>query len=658
MSLRICLTSVIILILSGCDQKQDPVVYDSEFIRSRNVQCGIGSTEKLTAGIFSLISFEGFNTNIDHPRYLPAGKPSGLTPILPNDNRTPAGTETDGRLHLNLEVKWGDFRMETSDRPGLKMVAAGEVNKQISIPSPLIRVTEGTAITARITNTLRDSTITVFGLQKRPYVKSDSLFVLPGETGEVSFEAGKAGTYMYWIQLGKGHPKKMFGDEEEQLAGAFIVDPVGGSKDDRVFVMNIFSSQHKDKNAKTELVESLTVNGRSWPFTEIIEPAVGDTLNWRVINASVRNHPMHLHGFYFDVLERGETQESSIFDKDQVKTVVTETLKGRNTMAMQWIPKRPGNWLFHCHLSFHVSAGVRLPGAESLDPEDETQHMAGLVLGIKVKEGETDIYSKGEDRHLTLYAHQADKKSMYIGLDADMPEPSFKPGSLLVLKQFQTTYVTVKNKMTEDTSIHWHGLEIDSWADGVPNWSYSDGKSSPILKPNEEFTYKLSLMRAGTFVYHSHWNDVNQLTKGIYGPMIVMGENEKYNPNLDHFYILGWKNPFPGSTDDLDLNGWNEVPVQKAKTGEMHRIRLINIGPAGGAKLHFTKNGETIPVLAFAKDGADLPSAQQITLEYPAKIYAGETADYMFNPQEPGIYELNVKYMMGKWKQIWEVKSH
>ncbi len=102
---------------------------------------------------------------------------------------------------------------------------------------------------------------------------------------------------------------------------------------------------------------------------------------------------MHLHGFYFDVLERGHTNASTIFTKDQTKTVVTETLNGRNTMAMQWVPKRPGNWLFHCHLSFHVSSEVRLPGAELSDLKGAHQHMAGLVLGIQVKNGSTDLIS-------------------------------------------------------------------------------------------------------------------------------------------------------------------------------------------------------------------------------------------------------------------------
>ena len=651
------LSFLIIFIILGCEEKSRKVVYNSEFIRSRNVVCETGSPEQLTAGIFSLASNSNFETEISHQRYLPAGKPSGLPSILPNDNRTPAGIENDGTLNLDLEIKWGDFRMETMDRPGLKMVAVGEVGKEASIPSPLIRVKEGASIHARITNTLADSTITVYGLQKRPYTKSDSLFILPGKTGEVTFEAGATGTYLYWIKLGKGHKIDFGNSEEEQLAGAFIVDPKEGAEKDRVFVINVFSNKNDTEGASPEWVEAVTINGRSWPFTERIKPSVGDLLTWKVVNASNRVHPMHLHGFYFDVLERGNTEKTDIFTEDQKKMVVTENLSGKNTMTMQWIPKRPGNWLFHCHLSFHVSSMIRLPGAELLDPAGTSQHMAGLVLGIQVKDGESDLFSKGEERNMTLFAHQADKESMSLNMESDAPEPSFQPGPLLLLKQYQTTRITLKNKMSLPTSIHWHGLEIDSWSDGVPNWSSSDGRTSPIIEPGEEFTYKLSLMRPGTFVYHSHLNDLDQLTKGMYGAMIVLGENEVYHPELDHYFILGWKTLNIQSQADLDLNGWDAVPLQQAKMGETHRLRLINIGPAGGGNLSFTKNGNKIPVKTIAKDGADLPVSQQIDVEETTPIGAGETSDFSFTPDEPGTYELHVQYMFGSWTQIWEVSS-
>jgi FtsP/CotA-like multicopper oxidase with cupredoxin domain len=165
-------------------------------------------------------------------------------------------------------------------------------------------------------------------------------------------------------------------------------------------------------------------------------------------------------------------------------------------------------------------------------------------------------------------------------------------------------------------------------------------------------------MRSGTFVYHSHLDDIHQLTKGLYGALIVLGENEVYNPDLDHYYILGWKNPDPKTPDDLDLNGWDKVPVQKARAGENHRLRLINIGPAGNGWMRVTRNGEIILIKSIAEDGADLPRAQQRNVGKTPKVYVGETADFMFTPAEAGIYEIEFKYMTTRWKQTWEVSNN
>ena len=645
----------VVILLWSCQNEKKQQVYDLAFLRSRNVTCG--TPKASLASIFPLSAIEDSLVIIDHPRYLEAGKSSGMDLILPNDNRIPAGTLTNKNLKLDLEVKWGDFRMETPDRPGLKLVAIGEVGRPATIPSPLVRIKKGTFIDATVHNTLKDSTITLYGFQKRPYSVRDSLFILPGETGKVSFEAGEAGTYLYWIKLGIGHEKGFFAEEAEQLAGAFVIDPEEGSAEDRIFVMNVFSSKHKQKDGEDLWLESLTINGLSWPFTERIEPSVGDILQWRVVNASNRNHPMHLHGFYFDVLERGNVQKTSFFEEEQIPLVVTETMRGRTTMQMRWEVMRPGNWLFHCHLSFHVTSDLRLPKANNLDPEGVIQHMAGLVLGIKVKDGASDLIEKGAPKNLNLYATQSSDEFRTFKFSEQNTDKTFTPGDLLVLKQYQATNITVKNSTEEDTSVHWHGLEIDSWADGVPDWSSSEGRSSPAIEPGDSFTYKLSTMRAGTFVYHSHLDDVNQLTQGLYGPMIIIGENEVYHPELDHFYMMGWKNSNPGKPEDLDLNGWQEVPDQKAKLGETHRLRLINIAPAGNGWVRMTKNDKIIPIKAIAKDGADFPLPQQIEVEVTPRLFVGETADYSFTPTEPGVYTFKVNYMMARWEQTWVVTA-
>ena len=138
--------------------------------------------------------------------------------------------------------------------------------------------------------------------------------------------------------------------EREQLAGALVIDSAGARTDDRIFVINIWGEPVDSVVYRN----ALAINGRSFPHGELIEPLVGDTLRWRWINASDRNHPMHLHGFYFRVDAKGDGRVDSTFAPDARRMAVTENLPPLGTMAMAWSPDRPGNWLFHCHIMFHV----------------------------------------------------------------------------------------------------------------------------------------------------------------------------------------------------------------------------------------------------------------------------------------------------------------
>ncbi len=559
-------------------------------------------------------------------------------------------------LEIDLEVAWGDFYMEDDSKAGFRVIAIGEKGKHLSIPAPLIRVKKGTTIRATITNSIPDSSISVFGMQERPSTVADSITILSGESKMVEFKAGMPGTYLYWIRAG-AKKRRIFG-EEEQLAGAFIIDPIEGSPPDRVMVMNIFSVP-KEMPGR-DAWEALTINGKSWPYTELFEPEVGDTLIWRVINASKRNHPMHLHGFYYDVLSRGSTLQDEIYPNDKISQVVTEFMTRRSTVVMRWIATRPGKWLYHCHLSFHVSSEVKIP-----DGLDHGDHMAGLVIGINVKPGETDLLWKGPEKRIELEAldDQIGNRSLKI-LRESMSESSDTnsspvPGPLLVLKQYQPTFVTVSNSMEEPTSIHWHGLEIDSWSDGVPEWSSSDGKTSPIIHQNESFTYKLGLMRPGSFIYHSHLDDIEQLTDGLYGPMIVLAEGEKYDPETDRIYMVGWrKSEDPDLVFITEINGDTVLQdFTRGVVGNTYRIRLMNIAPAGRVGISIFKGGEPVTFKIIAKDGADLPESLQEEMNKSFRYGVGEAADFSFTPGEAGIYTLSIKSNTRKkpFEQKWEV---
>jgi FtsP/CotA-like multicopper oxidase with cupredoxin domain len=211
--------------------------------------------------------------------------------------------------------------------------------------------------------------------------------------------------------------------------------------------------------------------------------------------------------------------------------------------------------------------------------------------------------------------------------------------------------------MQVPTSVHWHGLDLDSWADGVPDYSASDGKMSPSIQPGEKFTYKLTLMRPGTYIYHSHFNDVNQISSGLYGPIIVLGENQVYDPKTDHLFVVGWRTSNFSSFDDFVLNGTCQQPTQHARTGEVHRLRLINIQPAGDIKIRIVKDGVPVPIKSVAKDGTDFPLIQQTLLNESASFGVGETADFEFKPLKAGVYELQVILENGlySWAQKWIV---
>ena len=82
-----------------------------------------------------------------------------------------------------------------------------------------------------------------------------------------------------------------------------------------------------------------TINGKAWPNTERLSYDAGDTVRFRIVNTSIAVHPMHLHGFYFNVESRGDETRDSIFDPaGSQHRVVTERATPGRTFAMTWGP--------------------------------------------------------------------------------------------------------------------------------------------------------------------------------------------------------------------------------------------------------------------------------------------------------------------------------
>jgi FtsP/CotA-like multicopper oxidase with cupredoxin domain len=382
---------------------------------------------------------------------------------------------------------------------------------------------------------------------------------------------------------------------------------------------------------------------------------VGDTIRWRVINASQRGHPMHLHGFYFTVNASGTVARDTIYAPSDRRLAVTENFLPFQTRDMTIVPDRPGNWLYHCHLGFHV-----VPGAAQLNQDsthaahaamsaDATQHMAGLIVGINIKpKPGAKAKTVRPERTLALYVNEGPKRNFspralrYVlqrGAQpprADSLEPVSTP---LILTRGEPTDVVVHNRLKEGTSVHWHGIELESYSDGVSGWSGTGAHVAPMVAPGDSFVAHLTLPRAGTFMYHTHLGDVDQLSSGLYGAIIVLEPGQTFDPVTDHIFVAGW--------DGLDspertlLNGEAEPTPQVFAAGRTHRLRFVGIGLVRGGKYVLMSGADTLQWRAVAKDGADLPASQQTMKQALVRLQAGETYDFDWTPS-PGEYVLTV----------------
>jgi FtsP/CotA-like multicopper oxidase with cupredoxin domain len=136
------------------------------------------------------------------------------------------------------------------------------------------------------------------------------------------------------------------------------------------------------------------------------------------------------------------------------------------------------------------------------------------------------------------------------------------PGPVLEAKQGVPLEIEFTNRLPEPTVIHWHGLRIPAAMDGT------EVVQRPV-QPGETFTYRFTPPDAGTFWYHPHANETEQLEKGLYGALIVRAADELA---LDGEKILVF--------DDLRVDESRQIAkfggLMDRHNGREGNVRLIN----------------------------------------------------------------------------------
>jgi FtsP/CotA-like multicopper oxidase with cupredoxin domain len=165
------------------------------------------------------------------------------------------------------------------------------------------------------------------------------------------------------------------------------------------------------------------------------------------------------------------------------------------------------------------------------------------------------------------------------------------PGPELRFRQGERLRLEVENALAVDTTVHWHGIRLPNAMDGVPGLT-----QAPIAAKGGKFVYEFDLPDAGTYWYHPHLGDGEQLARGLYGALIV---EERDPPAVDRdlvWLLSDWRldreaaiRPDFGSAMDASHAGriGNTVTLNGAvrdfypvRAGERLRLRLVNASNA------------------------------------------------------------------------------
>ena len=125
------------------------------------------------------------------------------------------------------------------------------------------------------------------------------------------------------------------------------------------------------------------------------------------------------------------------------------------------------------------------------------------------------------------------------------------PGPTLKVQQGSEIIVHVTNQGDLDTTVHWHGLQLENKYDGVPH--ETQGRSG-----GGEFTYRIQFPDAGLYWYHPHIREDYTQELGLYGNIVVVPSEPDYWSPADRDVIL--------TVDDLLVEEGKIAPFSPTET--------------------------------------------------------------------------------------------
>ncbi len=181
------------------------------------------------------------------------------------------------------------------------------------------------------------------------------------------------------------------------------------------------------------------------------------------------------------------------------------------------------------------------------------------------------------------------------------------PGPILRWREGDTVTLRVRNRLKQDTSIHWHGIILPANMDGVPGLSFHG------IAPDGMYEYKFKVHQNGTYWYHSHSGFQEQV--GVYGALVIDAKDpEPFTYDRDYVVMLSdWTDEDPARVmsklkkqsdyynfhkrtvgdfvDDVSEKGWSAAVADRKMWAEM-KMSPTDLADVSGHTYTYLMNGQ------------------------------------------------------------------
>jgi FtsP/CotA-like multicopper oxidase with cupredoxin domain len=216
------------------------------------------------------------------------------------------------------------------------------------------------------------------------------------------------------------------------------------------------------------------------------------------------------------------------------------------------------------------------------------------------------------------------------------------PGPTIEAVEGDKVRIFVTNKLSEHTTVHWHGMPLPNGMDGV------GGLTQPHIEPGKTFVYEFALKRSGTFMYHPHADEMVQMAMGMMGLFIVHPRDPQlHRVDRDFAFIMASYDIDPGSSlpkimtmTDFDLWAWNSrvfpgIDPLVVRRGDRVRVRVGNLTMTNHP-IHL--HGYSFEVTCT--DGGWVPASARLP-EVTTDVPVGAMRSFEFVADEPGDWAIH-----------------